>query len=84
MPSIVEPDLTGDMKISWDPEKPEEVEHARKHWEKLKASGHIFFRIAPEGGKGKKVSSFDGQEAGLLCEFDPNADALATRVPVGG
>ena len=84
MPSIVEPDVTGDVKLTWNPENPDEVKHARDHFEKLKKAGHIFFRIAPDGKKGDKVAAFGGNEGELLCEFDPKADMVATQVPVGG
>ena len=84
MPSIITPDVTGDLKISWDPEKPAEVEHARQHFNTLKKQGHIFFKVAARGKKGEKVSSFEESAAKLICEFDPKSDVVATRVPVGG
>jgi len=84
MPSIVEPDLCGDVKLTWDPNNPKEVEHAKRHFEELKKKGHIFFLIAPDGQKGDKRKNFDGGDGQLICEFDPKADVVATQVPVGG
>jgi hypothetical protein len=84
MPSINVPDATGHVEISWNPENPEEVKHAKAHFEKLKAAGHIFFEIAPDGAKGDKVDSWKESAKELICEFDPKADILATKVPVGG
>lgn len=83
MPSIIEPDVSGDVKLTWDPENPKEVEHAKRHFDELKKKGHIFFRVAPDGQKGKKVAEFGG-DGQLICEFDPAADVVATQVPVGG
>lgn len=84
MPSITEPDTSGDVKLSWDPKNPNEVERAKAHFEKLKAAGHIFFRLSPDGGKGDKTSLFHKQDGELIYEFDPEDDVLATKVPVGG
>lgn len=84
MPSITEPNDLGDVTLSWDPSKPEEVKHARAHFEKLQKAAHIFFRVSPEGGKLDKLESFDENVGELICEFDPNADVVATQVPVGG
>jgi hypothetical protein len=84
MPSITQPNKTGDVKLSWNPANPEEVKHAKAHYDKLKSSAHIFFRISPDGGKADKLETFDENIGELLCEFDPNADVLATQLPGGG
>lgn len=84
MPSIATPDTSGHVKISWNPDNPDEVKNARDHFEKLKKSAHIFFKVDPEGGKGKKVKEFDGQLGELVCEFDPKADVVAAPLMGGG
>ncbi len=84
MPSLITPDTTGDVKITWDPTNPDDVKNAKDHFDKLKKSGHIFFKIAADGEKGKKVKEFDENIGELVCEFDPKADVVATKVPVGG
>lgn len=84
MPSIIEPDLSGDVKLTWDPKNEKEVEHARKHFDELKKKGHIFFKISPEGQKGDQTKQFPAGAGELICEFDPKADVVATQVPVGG
>lgn len=84
MPSIATPDTCGDVKISWDPSNPEDVKNAKDHFEKLKKTGHLFFRIEADGKKGSKVKKFEDGMGELVCEFDPKADVLATQLPVGG
>ena len=84
MPSIIEPDLCGDVKLTWDPENPEEVKHAKDHFDKLKKQAHIFFKLTGAKEKGEKIEEFPAKDGELICEFDPKADVVATRVPVGG
>lgn len=84
MPSICTPDATGDVKISWDPENPEDVKNAQDHFDKLKKSGHIFFKVNEDGERGKKVKDFEPNMAELVCEFDPKADIVSTPLPRGG
>jgi hypothetical protein len=84
MPSICVPDTTGDVKLTWNPENPDEVKHAKDHFEALRKSGHIFFRIESDGKKGAKIKKFDDGLGEVLCEFDPNADVMGTKLPSGG
>lgn len=84
MPSIAVPDATGDVKLTWDPLNPDEVKHARDHFEKLKKAGHIFFKIGAPGKKGAKIDGFEEGLGKMICEFDPKADIIATPVPRGG
>ena len=84
MPSISVPDTTGDVKVSWDPKNPDDVKNAKDHFDKLKKTGHIFFKLDKDGKKGKKVSSFDESAGELVCEFDPEADVVGTKLPSGG
>jgi hypothetical protein len=84
MPSITVPDTTGDVKLSWNPENPDEVKNARDHYETLKKSNHIFFKVGADGSKGKKVREFDGALGDLVCEFDPKADVVAAPMVSGG
>ncbi len=84
MPSIAMPDTSGDVKLTWNPDNEDEVKHAKDHFDKLKSQGHIFFRIAADGGKGRKIAVFEDGKGELICEFDPKADVLATPLPRGG
>jgi len=84
MPSIATPDTTGDFKITWDPTNPKDVENAREHFNDLKKKGHIFFRIESDGKKGSKIKKFEDGLGEAICEFDPQADVVATQLPVGG
>lgn len=84
MPSITTPDVTGDVKITWDPTNPDDVKNAKDHFDKLKKSGHIFFKIDGDGKKGKKVKDFNEGTGELVCEFDPKADVMSAPVLRGG
>lgn len=84
MPSIAVLNKLGDVKLTWDPTKEEEVKHARAHFEKLQQAAHIFFRIDAEGQKSDKLEIFDPSIATLICEFDPSAEIVAKPVPSGG
>jgi hypothetical protein len=84
MPSIATPDISGDVKITWDPTNPEDVKNAKDHFDKLKKDGHIFFKVGDDGQKGKKVKEFDEKMAELVCEFDPKADVVSMPLPRGG
>lgn len=58
-------DQTGDTKIIWDPEKPDEVEHARETFNKLKKKGYLAYSVNRKGDKGE-----------VLREFDPEAEKM--------
>lgn len=83
MPSISTPSLEGDVKLSWNPDNADEVKNAKDHFDKLKASGHIFFRLK-DGAKASRMKDFDAKAGELTCEFDPKADIVATPIPRGG
>ena len=84
MPSITTPDVTGDLKISWDPDKPEDVKNAKAHFDDLKKKGHIFYTVSRFGKKKDKVDQFDPEAGKLVCEFDPKADVMSVPVLRGG
>lgn len=67
-------DQTGDTKIIWDPDKPEEVEQARETFNKLKKKGYIGYSVDRKGERGT-----------VLREFDSNAEKLILApATVGG
>ena len=41
----------GDVKISWNPDDPEEVKNAEAMFKSLKDKGHLFFRVKKEKKK---------------------------------
>lgn len=63
----------GDLKIVWDPEKPDEVEHARKTFDELRKKGMAAFKVDKKGDKAK-----------MLTTFDPDVEAMIMAPPLGG
>lgn len=59
----------GDIKYTWDPKKPEEVEVARKHFDDLKAKGFLIF----------KMKRWSRKEQ--IADFDPKAGRLMFQAP---
>lgn len=73
-------DRSGDTKIVWDPNVPEEVEIARKAFNELT-------RPASQGGKGYQAWSVNPEDASkqaLIRKFDPNASKLILSPPMVG
>jgi hypothetical protein len=66
-------DATGDMKIIFDPRKPDEVEAARATFNTLKAKGYLAFRVDDAG---EKTAAMD--------KFDPKAGKVILSPPVVG
>lgn len=58
-------DESGDTKLIWDPERPDEVANARETFTKMKAKGYLAYSVDRKGEKGT-----------VLREFDPTADKL--------
>jgi hypothetical protein len=52
-------DVKGDVKIIWDPEKPVEVEAARKQFDELKKKNYAAFRVNKKGDKADVLKEFD-------------------------
>lgn len=58
-------DHTGDTKLIWDPDKADEVEHARETFTKLKKKGYMAYSVNRKGDKGE-----------VMREFDPDAEKM--------
>lgn len=52
-------DESGDLKIVWDSDKPDEVAHARETFDKMKAKGYSAFQVKKSGEPGKLLPAFD-------------------------
>ena len=52
-------DRTGDTRIIWDPDKPEEVAAAERTFDELKKKGYTAFSVRKNGEKDKVVRTFD-------------------------
>lgn len=67
-------DHTGDTKIIWDKNQPDEVDNARETFNRLKKKGYLAF----------KVEGKDGTKGEVVREFDPNAERMILSPPVVG
>lgn len=67
-------DATGDTRIEWNPNSPDEVAMARKAFDQAKKKRYLIYRTARDGSRGE-----------LLREFDPTAERIVcTPQTVGG
>lgn len=67
-------DHTGDTKVIWDAERPDEVAVARDTFNNLKKKGYLAYTVeGKDGAKGKVIS-----------EFDPTAERLIMAPPMRG
>jgi len=67
----------GDIKYTWDPKNPDEVEGARRHFEDLKAKGFMIFKMK-RWSKDEPVEVFNPKDKRLLFvapEADEQADS---------
>lgn len=61
-------DPSGDVKVSWDPAKADEVESARKHFTDLRGKGYTAFAVNKDGRPGNRIEQFDPKlEAMILA-----------------
>jgi hypothetical protein len=65
MPELAVMDRTGDTKIIWDKDKPDEVETAKDTFKKLKGKGYLAYSVKEKGAKGE-----------VIHEFDPDAEKI--------
>ena len=66
--------MKGDIKLVWDKNKPDEVEHARKTFEEWRKKGYAAFKVnGPKGEKGE-----------MLTKFDPNVEFMILAPPMVG
>ena len=67
-------DATGDTRIIWDPDKPDEVAHAKRTFNEFKGKGYLAYSVDRKGEKGA-----------VLREFDSNAEKMILApATVGG
>lgn len=67
-------DRTGDTKIIWSKDNPDEVENARKTFDELRKKKFIAYSV-----KGK-----NGEKGEIIREFDPDAERLILAPPMAG
>lgn len=64
----------GDTKVMWNPRDPDEVQTARKAYERLVRKGFRAFRV---GSDGKAITP-------AMTEFDPNAEKIILAPQMAG
>ena len=67
-------DRSGDTKVIWDKNNPDEVENARRTFDELRKKGFLAYSV--QGRQGDKGE--------LIREFDPEAERLIMAPPMQG
>lgn len=52
-------DLTGDSKVFWDRNNPDEVAAARVSFDALKTKGYSAYKLGEDGSTGEQIREFD-------------------------
>ncbi len=60
------PDNTGHSEVSWDKDKPGEVEAAQASFDVLKKKGYVAFRLSSSGSEGSQMRTFDPSAERIL------------------
>lgn len=66
-------DRTGDEKIRWSYDDPDQVRAARERFNALTAKGYLAFRTPESGGPGEQIR-----------QFDPYAESIVMVPPLRG
>lgn len=56
---LVEINGTGDTKVMWNPRDKDEVENARKSFDRLEKRGFRAFKVNKAGAAGERLTAFD-------------------------
>lgn len=65
MTTMIEPnvlhvmDRTGDMKVIWSADNPDEVDVAKATFDKMRKKGHLAYTVKNNGEKGEVITEFD-------------------------
>lgn len=52
-------DHTGDTKMQWSPDNPDEVKVAKDTFDKLRKKGYLAYTVRNDGEKGEVIREFD-------------------------
>ena len=52
-------DETGDTRMQWDKDKPEEIAKAQARFEELKKLGYLAYSVTKKGDRGTVIDKFD-------------------------
>jgi hypothetical protein len=66
-------DRTGDTKVVWNSDSPDEVETAKATFDRLRKKGYIAYRVKRNGDPGE-----------VMAEFDPAAESIILAPAVAG
>lgn len=66
-------DPNGHLSLSWDPDKPEEVQRAREEFERLKSCGFMFYTVSDTGERK------EGRFAKARGKYEVRATAEQTK-----
>ncbi len=59
-------DASGDTRLIWDPDKPDEVANAKDTFTKLKANGYLAYAVNRKGDKGEVLREFDADAEKMI------------------
>lgn len=59
-------DRTGDTKIMWSPDNPDEVQVAKDSFDKLKKKGFLAYTVREDGEKGEVIREFDKRAGRII------------------
>lgn len=63
-------DRSGDTKVLWSADNPDEVKAAKKTFDSLKKKGFLAYTVDEDGGKGEVIREFD-KTAGRIILTPP-------------
>jgi hypothetical protein len=66
-------DETGDSRIQWDRNNPQQIAAARARFDELKAKRYLAYKVDAKGGQGEVIQT-----------FDPNAERIILHAPMIG
>lgn len=59
-------DPTGHTRITWDSDKRDEIENARRTFDELTKKGYKAFRVKKDGGEGEAMKAFDADAEKMI------------------
>lgn len=66
-------DVTGDTRLMWDRNNPEEVARAKQRFDEMKAKRYLAYKVTKKGDQGE-----------VLKDFDPAAERIILTPPMRG
>ncbi len=59
-------DRKGDVRVMWDPARPDEVAAAKKSFDEAKRKGMLAYKVKTKGGKGEVIRDFDATAGKII------------------